>query len=190
MYWYSPLPQLVSHCNKIDFRPKLPIECANSRLTPKEGKRELEEKGSLLKGWHLEGTSLLPVGKRLWQRLLKSRWQAPRACYWNTGHRAQLSTHRDTAGAVASHRKSQERGWSETLHRAQCESCPPILLFSGTATQPRIWQPGREPLRDVHEVSDKKEIVHARSFPVFLLLPRLREFLPRPTSKPGMVLLC
>ena len=55
MYWYHP--QMASHYNKIDFRPKLPTECANSRPTPKESIRGEEEKDSHPKRWHLEGTS-------------------------------------------------------------------------------------------------------------------------------------
>ena len=40
------LKKKASQCNKIDFGPKLPIECANSRPIPEEGIRGVEKKDS------------------------------------------------------------------------------------------------------------------------------------------------
>ena len=36
----------ASQCNKIDFGPKLPTECANSRPIPEEGIRGVEKEDS------------------------------------------------------------------------------------------------------------------------------------------------
>lgn len=65
---------------------------------------------------HLEGTSLLPVGKRPGQGHLKSRLAGTQSLLLKHTAQSTALNHKDTAGAGASQRQSQERG-EVRLHR-------------------------------------------------------------------------